>query len=634
MFTKGRRRRRSARVLRLALWGLAAGYVLEALVLRRRREQLTALPEPPEELAHTDDGAVKVEVLSVAGAQPDKATLAAASADMEASGAEVVDLVPGDISATRALTVLRRLDLERLDRDPIYAPGGAHEAVALDPAVAQRMGVPEGGESLARGRLMRRTITAQRYAPTKRAVRVAPTLRATPASPQDRWHELEEGTAFLQPYFSLAPTLLGLEAARLAAITAGLFAAPLAGAAALAAWSAQPLLVFAGGATSGHRGLTPPDLGTSSLLRLPRGWVDHLRTVATAYDETRAARARQASESVPDSPPNEELFEETRSTCPWCGSTALVGMFDVADVFQHKPVTTHLDSCSDCGHVFQNPQLTTAALDYVYRDFYDGANQEIAEWQLGALTEAHEARVRTVKQFVQPKSWLDVGSSHSHFCLTARQELPDTVFDGLDMGETVEVAQRRGWIDNAHRGFFLDLADSLPRYDVVSMNHYLEHTKDPRAELEGAARAVEPGAYLEIEVPDPESRWGRVLGPWWYQWGQPQHLNFVTCDNMVAELEKLGFDVVSVERGPAGFGNDVSVSVIMRMLAVTVIPQAPWLPPPTLADRLKRIGVFTAGMPAMILAGVVDGFKDDWLRRHPDQVGNGYRVMARRREAP
>ena len=66
------------------------------------------------------------------------------------------------------------------------------------------------------------------------------------------------------------------------------------------------------------------------------------------------------------------------------------------------------------------------------------------------------------------------------------------------------MAARRGWVDRAHRGLFPDLAAEMAgEYDVVSMHHYLEHTRDPGVELEAAATALAPGGLLSLEIPDP-----------------------------------------------------------------------------------------------------------------------------------
>ncbi|HZM29637.1 MAG TPA: hypothetical protein VFB77_04060, partial [Acidimicrobiales bacterium] len=102
-------RRSARRVAQGVLWGLTAVHVAEALMLRRRRNLLATLPDtgaiPP-----ALDLAAKVDVIALAGTAPDDVTAAAARAEMDACGAQVVDLVPGDLPAERALRLLRRVE--------------------------------------------------------------------------------------------------------------------------------------------------------------------------------------------------------------------------------------------------------------------------------------------------------------------------------------------------------------------------------------------------------------------------------------------------------------------------------------------------------------------------------------------
>ena len=635
-------RHRARAVARAGLWALAAVHVAEALVLRQRRGQVDVLPVG--DAGQTADVAGKVDITAVAGSRVDAATAAAARRDMDASGSQVIDLVPGDLPAARALRVLRRVEADRLASDVYYAPGGAHEAVAVDPSVTERMSGPASDSAdpptgrLDRGDLVRATLRAQRYAPKTASMRVAPGLEATPSSGRDRWRELEELTAYAQPYGALAPVLIAAETAHLVALTAGALASPAAALAALATWCAQPAVVFAGAAESGPVapgprrgpvGWRPPGLPAATLGRLPQAWADNLRTVAAGWCETRARQAERRATAIPTAPPADTLFEPRRTTCYWCASDALVGRLDIGDLLQHKPGTFHLDECRDCGHVFQNPALTVAGLDHFYADAYDGLGEELAEVSFAALGKIYRKRVETLARFAEPRAWLDVGTGHAHFLLAARERWPEATFDALDMSESVTEAARRGRADTAYRGMFPDLAGSLPRaYDVVSMHHYLEHTRDPKRELAAAAEVVEPGGHLMIELPDAEAPWARRLGRYWWQWGQPQHQHFMTCDNVVAELDRVGFEVVSVERGPATMGGELFNSVGLVLQHLVRSPHLPWLPVPSLAHRAGRVALYASALPAMLVTKAADEVKDAMLG--PDDVGNAFRVVARR----
>src|SRR4051812_3468227 len=104
MLMSRKRRSRSARVMRGALWALAVGHVVETALVWNRRRQLEDLdPGAP------DAEAAEVEVLAT-GEGPDEAVVEAAAALMAAESLEIVDLVPGDLDPDRFVRVLRWLD--------------------------------------------------------------------------------------------------------------------------------------------------------------------------------------------------------------------------------------------------------------------------------------------------------------------------------------------------------------------------------------------------------------------------------------------------------------------------------------------------------------------------------------------
>lgn len=641
---KGRRGSHVTRVVRLTLWGMAVGHVLEALLLRRRREQITTLPSEGTQAAGGRDAAVAgasgdapVEVIGVDGGGPvDEATLAAVTGEMTATGLAVVDLVPGDLPSDRALQMLRWTEPGKLVDDPLYAPGGTQEALAVHRSVAERMRLDTepNGNRLGHYDMVRTTVKAQRHAPLRSGIRVAPGLRATSQAPEHRWEEWEGRTAGGMPGISFPPVLAGLETAHLLAMTTGLLVAPVPALAALATWSAQAELVFStgeGDATDerGRASWKPPDLGQASLSRLPRAWARNVATILAGARKGRARAAERARTPVQAPSPQDELFDPRRDTCPWCLSQSIEGRLDTPDLLTQKPGEFHLDQCNDCGHIFQNPRLSFDGLLYYYDDFYEGLGEEQWEAAFTAQTALYHNRVDTMERLCTPRAWLDVGTGHGHFPLIARQRWPEAIFDGLDISESVEEAERRGWIDKGYRGLLPDLAGSLPRsYDVVSMHHYLEHTLDPRAEIAAAAKVLDPGGLLEIEVPDPESPLAHRLGHYWISWFQPQHLNFVPCGNLTSALEETGFEIISTERGTASTGMDASIALFLAMQNLAPSPHVPWLPAPTLAGRVKRMAAFAAVLPAVPFAWLADAAIH--ARLGPDDVGTAYRIVARR----
>ncbi|MEU2623851.1 class I SAM-dependent methyltransferase [Streptomyces sp. NPDC007157] len=328
----------------------------------------------------------------------------------------------------------------------------------------------------------------------------------------------------------------------------------------------------------------------------------------------------------------DRFFEPRRTTCPWCASDRLTTRLRTTDLLQHKPGRFLLDRCQECGHTFQNPRLNDTGLEFYYRDFYDGLGEQKMSGTFGGRTKMYRGRAESMLPHdATPKNWLDVGTGHGHFCEAAREVLPGTAFDGLDFTDGVELAAREGRVERAYRGAFPELAPDLAAgYDVVSMFHYLEHSTDPDSELRAAHQAVRPGGHLLIEVPDPESRYARLLGRWWLPWLQPQHLHFVPVANLRARLTELGFTVVAEQHAEAHDPVDLLAAVWLALDHTAPREDAPWLPrPPGALRKTARAALLLAGIPALIAGTLADRFAVRPFSRRL-RVSNAYRIVARR----
>jgi hypothetical protein len=346
--------------------------------------------------------------------------------------------------------------------------------------------------------------------------------------------------------------------------------------------------------------------------------------VSDPYETRRPYYQAELAEGV------ERFLEPRRDTCPWCGSTDLSVRLRTSDLVQRKPGWFTLEQCGTCRHIFQNPRLTPAGLDFYYRDFYDGLGEEQTKAVFNTGGQSYRGRADMLKRFAMPRTWLDVGAGHGHFCRLAREVWPDTVFDGLDQSISIEEAQRRGWIDHSYRGEFIALAGELAgRYDVVSMHHYLEHTREPLDELDAAAKVLPAGSHLLIELPDPESSFGRILGRWWMPWFQPQHQHMMPVRNLVQALADRGFSTVAIERGAAHQGVDLFFGLVLALIAVAPDPRLPWLAAgPTRWRRLRHTTVWALGKPLLVIMHLLDELLRQVVRH--TRGGNTYRVLARK----
>ncbi|MEV6583925.1 class I SAM-dependent methyltransferase [Streptomyces sp. NPDC051582] len=614
----------------LTLAALGAGTVRA----RRRLRTIPVLPAPPT----AADGLPRAagwRLLTARGVEVNPATFLAACAHADREGLRVLDLLPADLGAERALGLLRLLDPAAYMDDRLAEGRGAGYAVLVAEEVLARAGTDLAGTGLegAGGRepadllaLIRRL---KEYAADSTGLAIAPALSVgragDPAGPVRAAELRAQG---LPPGVLAGAQLAGL------ALLAGLAGRQGRwGAAAAGLYWLQPYLVLGGSGAP----LRPADLAGATAARPARSLGAAVRTAAAVLREPADAEANADTDAARAAAYGAELvfgtdrfLEPRRTDCPWCGSRRLFVRVRVPDLLQGKPGRFALEQCADCRHVFQNPRLTLDGLDFYYRDFYDGRGGEGAGTVFGRLGASYRGRAEMLRPHTvdAPASWLDVGTGHGHFCNAARAVWPDTRFDGLDMGDGVGGAERRGWVETGFQGQFPEFAEKLAgRYEVVSMYHYLEHTRDPLTELDAAAAVLAPGGFLAIELPDPESRMARLLGSAWLPWFQPQHQHLMPASNLREALEERGFTVLAEEHGPAHQGNDFFGAVALTTTRLAPDPDRPWAPPATRRGRALAHAVRAAALPCFAAAAALDAVRTAVARR--TDGGNAYRLLAR-----
>lgn len=593
----------------------AAGFVADALWRRSRAARLATLPAPTASGPREHDA---YHLITAAGVVVDEDVRRAAEEYARAQGLDVLDLVPAGLDTARALELARRVDPATYRTTRLARGETAGHALLVSAAVAERATVIRH-TGLTSAELDELAVRLKRYAPTRSDVVVVEGLAPLPEQPvaerreilRDRW--LTELPMYLTAGIAGLSVFGALAARR-----------PRWGVAAVAASVAQPYLATLG------TPLRPADRARFAALRPVAGplrWVKVARTKDRPDPDMPQLREDYAAELAGGL---DRFFEPPRADCPWCGGTTLRALLTSGDYQQRKPGSFHLDRCGSCGHVFQNPRLSLAGLDFYYRDYYDGLGAMEVERGFRVSAPHYRDRARMLAGHAEPKAWLDVGGGHGHFCLEAREVWPSTRFDALDMAEAVEEAERQGWVDHAHRGMFPDFADKLAgAYDVVSMHHYLEHTLDQKAELDAAAAVLPAGGHLLIEVPDPESPFGRLAGRWWHNWFQPQHLHFIPLRNLREALAERGFETVAVERGPAHQRLDLLMVTLLMLNRLAPDPDKPWLPLRGRRARLAaRTALYLAASPIVVAAGAGDQLLAPLIRRYGG--ANTYRLLARK----
>jgi 2-polyprenyl-3-methyl-5-hydroxy-6-metoxy-1,4-benzoquinol methylase len=593
---------------------LSLVWLLDGLRLRQRAKALVVI-EPNQ----GTDIESPFRIITKRGAVLSESMVRSATQYALVERLDVLGLVADDLPAAEAMLCMQAVDPKTFRKSRMAFARMLGEAFLVRVETLERMGLgviaPKSGEDF-----LKLAAELKKYSSASMDFAVMAGLKGA------KHDGLALRPNFLKLYFGSigAPWLF----MQVAILTVGLYFSPFWAAVAFAAYIAQPLLVLVKTPSPArdlwlYAGLRPL-LDTFTMIRsfFMRSGESTSRTALLA--EKRQHYKELLSQGI------DSFFEERREDCPLCKSKELTQFIRTQDRFQFKPGEFQVDRCRTCAHIFQNPRLSISGLDFYYKDFYDGLGEERLEGIFSHGNAPYLARARMLEGKATPSRWLDVGGGHGHFCLLARDVFPEAAFDGLDLSSSVLEAEKKGWTNRSYRGLFPELADQIAQtspYDVISMSHYLEHTRDPSSEIEAASKVLSEGGHLLIELPDPESRFGRIFRSFWIPWFQPQHQHFLSAANLERLLKAHKFEPVTWHRGEAHHPIDIMFSIGLMVTQIARPFDLPWLPQQRGGWRkFFNPIVFVLAVPFLAASRILDLALAPLLRR--PGWANAYRVLA------
>ena len=168
------------------------------------------------------------------------------------------------------------------------------------------------------------------------------------------------------------------------------------------------------------------------------------------------------------------------------------------------------------------------------------------------LKNAFHKQVKTIKKYKPRGKVLEIGSGMGYMM----ELLEDASFSvkGIEPADSLVKYSRKKKLD-VTKGYFEKIKMDPSSFDVVVINHVLEHIKDPVNFLEKIKRVLKPGGILFLQVPNIGSYEARIMKEKWsYVVPEDHYLQF-THNTMNMVLKKAGFSVI--EAKTTGLSNEL-----------------------------------------------------------------------------
>lgn len=200
--------------------------------------------------------------------------------------------------------------------------------------------------------------------------------------------------------------------------------------------------------------------------------------------------------------------------------------------------------CRGCGLVYKCEEQERLRPVDLYEQAYFHGRKSGRDKRFEHRVHKSIGQLRAALEFGEPRSMLDVGCSFGYVIEAGRRLGMRSA--GTDVSRyAVEVCQQRGY--DARVGDLERLPCADGEFDLVVMNHVLEHTPDPRRALAEVSRVLSGPGLVAIRVPDVRY-WKGERRRRTYRYYRPddlgqQHFVYYSDATLPRLLAETGFEV-------------------------------------------------------------------------------------------
>jgi 2-polyprenyl-3-methyl-5-hydroxy-6-metoxy-1,4-benzoquinol methylase len=241
---------------------------------------------------------------------------------------------------------------------------------------------------------------------------------------------------------------------------------------------------------------------------------------------------------------NPDSASANASKCAVCGSSSWREVFTARDRLHPATAPFPIAQCAGCGVLRTLPEMPDSELVAFYPNDYWGEEEAKPEWIRSSQAEKTDF-LRACE--LLSGTILDVGCGAGLFLRAL--DAPKWQRYGVETGApAAQVAARHLGSDRVICGTLLQAAYPQALFDVVTFWSVLEHTSDPRAQLEEARRILKPRGTVILQLPNAGSYQTRWFGGDWFSLDAPRHRYHFNREALGRLLTETGFSIYREDR--------------------------------------------------------------------------------------
>jgi SAM-dependent methyltransferase len=254
-----------------------------------------------------------------------------------------------------------------------------------------------------------------------------------------------------------------------------------------------------------------------------------------------------------------------RIKCALCGSINYIPLFQSKDYRLHTTEQIFdVVRCLNCGSVYLNPRPAEEELAQFYPETFYSEPTLISK---SASNFLNQLKIREVDQFKKTGRILDVGCGDGGLLFAFKTRGWTTY--GTDTSEKASHLALKTLGGNVHNCMLKACSFPDSYFDVVFLNHVIEHMSCPNEELVEISRILKDDGLLFVYTPNVASYQFEVTGDKWLHLDIPRHLIFYSPNTISRLLRNAGLNVVKINFPIFDFPFDFYFSLKLRLASMS-----------------------------------------------------------------
>lgn len=235
--------------------------------------------------------------------------------------------------------------------------------------------------------------------------------------------------------------------------------------------------------------------------------------------------------------------------CNICGSNSSDIFFEGKDIVHNKKGIFTVVQCKNCGLLFTNPRPKQSIISRYYPNTYWDAINPKENIESKLKIQAHKFLNKISYQIRIPTKingkFLDIGCGDGKELYKYKRKGWNTF--GVEINDFVAKYAREKYDLNIFTGTVEEACFRDEYFDLIILNHVIEHLSDPKATLTEIKRILKSNGTLIISLPNADSFEAKRFKEYWTGWDLPRHLYHFTPSTITSLLNETGFEIIKID---------------------------------------------------------------------------------------